>query len=610
MKNLKRLFAVMIALLLVIPLFGTRVLAADYDGTLTITGLDNNDSVRFFKIVEWNPSSNDAVGGWAPISPMTKAQLQTIIRTATQADVDSGKAQHVGDLIVEGISAELAGTLAKAFKGAQPIATKTAASGKVELKVDDDDPATTDVDESFGPGIYMALITPAPTNVDTVYNPVFVSSDFNKDQGGTWAVTENATYSNEAAAKKSTTYLTKTPSVDEANWQDKEWTTARIGETISFTVETVIPGYGEVYQAPTFIIRDKLTDLILDQNSVTVVEPDDAVYTINPKSADGYTITFDPAYLKTLTVPTVVKVTYTAKVADTADVHVDLERNEVSTEYSHDPTNEGDHKFKKDDTQHYTFTIDAAGLGQTEQYKGKKTSEVVKVGKDASGEPIMTEKQTSDIWKDSEWEGPLKGAHFKLYVDSDCTIEYQPLNPDGTNASKLDIVSGADGRMTIKGLDAGIYYLKEESAPAGFIKPVSPNDVAKIQIIAEMETVDVVKWTKDGVNWLTPAEYEALADADKTDYKKVEYDMNALKTYTVKINDQIAAQYNWANVGEDTEIIWTEEGPIELPHQFVNTQGTELPDTGGIGTTLFYVFGGILVLGAGILLVSRQRMMN
>ena len=47
-----------------------------------------------------------------------------------------------------------------------------------------------------------------------------------------------------------------------------------------------------------------------------------------------------------------------------------------------------------------------------------------------------------------------------------------------------------------------------------------------------------------------------------------------------------------------------------MPHQFVNTQGTELPDTGGIGTTLFYVFGGILVLGAGILLVSRQRMMN
>ena len=40
----------------------------------------------------------------------------------------------------------------------------------------------------------------------------------------------------------------------------------------------------------------------------------------------------------------------------------------------------------------------------------------------------------------------------------------------------------------------------------------------------------------------------------------------------------------------------------------VNNQGTELPSTGGIGTTIFYVIGAILVLGAGIVLISRKRM--
>ena len=40
----------------------------------------------------------------------------------------------------------------------------------------------------------------------------------------------------------------------------------------------------------------------------------------------------------------------------------------------------------------------------------------------------------------------------------------------------------------------------------------------------------------------------------------------------------------------------------------VNEKGTELPSTGGIGTTIFYVVGAILVLGAGVLLVSRRRM--
>ena len=40
----------------------------------------------------------------------------------------------------------------------------------------------------------------------------------------------------------------------------------------------------------------------------------------------------------------------------------------------------------------------------------------------------------------------------------------------------------------------------------------------------------------------------------------------------------------------------------------VNKAGSELPSTGGIGTTIFYVIGAILVLGAGVLLVTRRRM--
>lgn len=39
-----------------------------------------------------------------------------------------------------------------------------------------------------------------------------------------------------------------------------------------------------------------------------------------------------------------------------------------------------------------------------------------------------------------------------------------------------------------------------------------------------------------------------------------------------------------------------------------NLKGTELPSTGGMGTTLFYVVGAILVIGAGVVLVARRRM--
>lgn len=39
-----------------------------------------------------------------------------------------------------------------------------------------------------------------------------------------------------------------------------------------------------------------------------------------------------------------------------------------------------------------------------------------------------------------------------------------------------------------------------------------------------------------------------------------------------------------------------------------NNSGTELPSTGGTGTTIFYVLGSILVIGAGVLLVTKKRM--
>ena len=42
--------------------------------------------------------------------------------------------------------------------------------------------------------------------------------------------------------------------------------------------------------------------------------------------------------------------------------------------------------------------------------------------------------------------------------------------------------------------------------------------------------------------------------------------------------------------------------------KIVNNQGSVLPSTGGIGTTIFYVVGAILIIGAGVVLVTRRRM--
>lgn len=44
----------------------------------------------------------------------------------------------------------------------------------------------------------------------------------------------------------------------------------------------------------------------------------------------------------------------------------------------------------------------------------------------------------------------------------------------------------------------------------------------------------------------------------------------------------------------------------ELATNVVNNKGSELPSTGGMGTTIFYVVGSILVLGAAILLITKK----
>lgn len=50
------------------------------------------------------------------------------------------------------------------------------------------------------------------------------------------------------------------------------------------------------------------------------------------------------------------------------------------------------------------------------------------------------------------------------------------------------------------------------------------------------------------------------------------------------------------------------EANLVINTSVINNSGQELPSTGGIGTTIFYVIGAILVLGSGVILVSKRRM--
>lgn len=62
-------------------------------------------------------------------------------------------------------------------------------------------------------------------------------------------------------------------------------------------------------------------------------------------------------------------------------------------------------------------------------------------------------------------------------------------------------------------------------------------------------------------------------------------------------------------IGENGVVNGTTEAPQGVDEvKVLNQTGAELPSTGGMGTTIFYVIGAVLVVGAAILLVARKRM--
>ena len=76
-----------------------------------------------------------------------------------------------------------------------------------------------------------------------------------------------------------------------------------------------------------------------------------------------------------------------------------------------------------------------------------------------------------------------------------------------------------------------------------------------------------------------------------------------LDKYTL-VETAAPAGYNKLKDPVEVTVPATNALTVEVP----NASGTELPSTGGMGTTIFYVLGSILVIGAAVLLVTKKRM--
>ena len=162
-------------------------------------------------------------------------------------------------------------------------------------------------------------------------------------------------------------------------------------------------------------------------------------------------------------------------------------------------------------------------------------------------------------------ETPLAGAKFKLSTKSNADLnndtdflKFVYDSADTTYGSgayrkalnsdtttTIEVVSDDQGYATFKGLQAGEYYLYETEAPKGFNKLTKP-----IRIIIQDTGILYFGKLGDTPQYVRPT----------------------------------------------------------LPVKIENKTGTVLPSTGGMGTTMMYIVGVVLLIGSGVLLITKKNM--
>lgn len=166
--------------------------------------------------------------------------------------------------------------------------------------------------------------------------------------------------------------------------------------------------------------------------------------------------------------------------------------------------------------------------------------------------------------KTDEAGNSLAGAEFKLekfVKDDKGTSTYK--NVTGKWVVKTLSSENGGTVFTSTGLDDGYYRLTETKAP------------------------DHYNQLKEAIYFEITATHDILSDSPSlTDFNGRD------------ISTGETAKFTFAATKTDGSISTS----------VMNKKGSTLPETGGIGTTIFYVVGVILMLGAGVLLVTKKRM--
>lgn len=237
-----------------------------------------------------------------------------------------------------------------------------------------------------------------------------------------------------------------------------------IGDTVTYTLTSKVPDMTG-YTSYVFNFKDTLSAGLTFKEITSVTVGDTTITKVNAgqEANNTYTLTHEGQNI-TITMNNFldsnknntgkeIKVTYTATLNKDAVTGFDANKNSATVEYSNKPgtDNKGESEPSIVDVHTFNFTIFKYYL------------------KDAAKTGLANAE--FELYKAS---GEVAGGKVNIKKVTDG--EYRVATPEEAAAEgfKSDvIVSGTDGKVLVKGLDAGTYYLRETKAPEGYNKLLS-----------------------------------------------------------------------------------------------------------------------------------------
>lgn len=356
------------------------------------------------------------------------------------------------------------------------------------------------------------------------------------------------------------------------NNNNGEWSTTgnvgfQRGDTVNFRLIASVPDVSRYTGDYTYTITDTMT-VGLTSNVKSV---DDVLIQINN--------TGDSILDKTYYTVTASKVQVEDKTVDRFTLSIDIKQavadrkitagNELYILYSAVLNDKADFyqigHAKNSNTAYLEYSNDPNGTGT-----GKTTESTVNAW---TFPAIISKVDGADTAK------TLTGAKFVLSRNPNLKIADMLCDENGVPTVTTDLIA--------------LHTADSSVAPYEIATSEEINAGTDITYVVEMGTTVIAGFGEHDYylyETKAPAGYNLLAEPVR------------FTIHTSATMDLFAGDPAWLTLNGSTNKITT------MTFTIANNSGATLPETGGIGTTIFYAVGGLLVVGAGVLLVTRKRM--